>query len=482
MTTIRWHPGNDFIYYPREHQLIKRKVKTSPTFQVGPAQVEVEFRGYRIGGKNGSIKIAGGDGNDANAGRFLISLERNNNVQYTVYDFTAQKIVDQVVNLPNFTETLYSPSLFQSHLFSLPAEIDFAQVSPTGKYIVFTHNPGFGPLQLFDFSGNVYDLAYNGTASGSPKDYLFFRTHFEVGFVIAPDGGQDAVRECIIVKAIPAAVNDPNGNMGTHPGDMVAVYWYIETGQTELQWGTLEIMDWSIAFNSTGTGVAGGGQYSSVSTLTQPPVTDIFDDIPYSSVSDYPFRALIALNTVPFNPGWPPYYGEIVELSLNHHDLQPRRLIHHRITSQPSKIYQPEAWFSPDGRKVFFKSPENAPAGKEYLYFIPLPKRTCKDRRAFLGSSYRSASPDLSASHISLYPNPVSQGSIWLEADQPPEGKVMLRLISVNGSSIEVWNGHLLPGVRKKVSVHELAAGMYVAELIDQETGVSIQRQKLLIQ
>ncbi|MEM7655754.1 MAG: hypothetical protein AAF399_06455 [Bacteroidota bacterium] len=40
---------------------------------------------------------------------------------------------------------------------------------------------------------------------------------------------------------------------------------------------------------------------------------------------------------------------------------------------------------------------------------------------------------------------------------------------------------NLLPGVRQKVSVHELAAGMYVAELIDQKTGGSIQRQKLLI-
>ena len=51
-----------------------------------------------------------------------------------------------------------------------------------------------------------------------------------------------------------------------------------------------------------------------------------------------------------------------------------------------------------------------------------------------------------------------------------------------NGSSIKVWHGHLLPGVRQKVSVHELAAGMYVAELIEQETGIAIQRQKLLIQ
>ncbi|MEM7659019.1 MAG: hypothetical protein AAF399_23050, partial [Bacteroidota bacterium] len=74
LTTVRWHPTEDAIFYPKEGQLVKQSVSVSPSLSLGAQQVVAWFKGYTIGGANGNYRIAGGDGNDVNAGRFLVSL------------------------------------------------------------------------------------------------------------------------------------------------------------------------------------------------------------------------------------------------------------------------------------------------------------------------------------------------------------------------------------------------------------------------
>lgn len=152
-------------------------------------------------------------------------------------------------------------------------------------------------------------------------------------------------------------------------------------------------------------------------------------------------------------------------------------------------ILQPEAWISPDGQKVFFKSPDitTTDIEDENLLFIPLSKRTCQDERQnYYGSQYRLARIEglLPADAVHIYPVPVERGrSFWIALDDLglPAFAGEVVLADMRGRSLSVWAGECLPGQAHKISVASLAPGMYALTLIDQGAQAVRHRQKIII-
>jgi L-rhamnose mutarotase len=105
LSTIRWDPIRDVIFYPKEHQLIKRSISVSgTTVTVGVPKILASFPGMTIGMSYGApYRIAGGDGNDVNAGRFLISLVRGATTYFVVYDFNEDALITQKVKADSTT-------------------------------------------------------------------------------------------------------------------------------------------------------------------------------------------------------------------------------------------------------------------------------------------------------------------------------------------------------------------------------------------
>ncbi|MEM7660064.1 MAG: hypothetical protein AAF399_28400, partial [Bacteroidota bacterium] len=389
-----------------------------------------------------------------------------------VYDFNEDKIVTQDVSLgstPVQNEVFVNEIYFKNHLFSLPP-IDYGQISASGLYIVARDDTS--GITIYDFNGNYYPILNSGGVG--TKTFLFGHTnaHFDVGFYQVDSSGQDITRECIIAKAVGATINDDG--IGNANGDMVAVYWNYRYGETELSWGWETLIDW----DSAGTGAYGGGQYSIVPGIQTVLADSIWQSIPYQS--DFSYRALVSLKQVPSSATWAPYYGEIVEVSLNHHDLQPRRILHHQIESTSGAIEQPEAWISPDGLKMFFKSKADAPSGQEYLYFVALGKRTRDTTRMSAGSSYRLANREVSPLTMQLFPNPTST-QIWLSMTEETEKSGRLDLIGMDGRRQTIWKGILQPGESEKLSLSGISSGLYLAEWTDPQTNLVRFRQKIVI-
>ncbi|MEM7656604.1 MAG: hypothetical protein AAF399_10785 [Bacteroidota bacterium] len=509
VSEIRWHPTDSAIIYPRQtidivgnvkgSELVKRTVDINNTSNpLGSPQVLFTFQGYTISSSADNFKIAGGDGNDVNAGRLLLSFRPAGNPsgtnQFAVYDFNQDRVVRANINysLSSYSETFLTGSNFTQGFFSLPkADFDYATVSASGVFIVAVYSGTTTKgIFLYDLKGQVIQRDLISPTTPTTVDQLFFRAdgHIEVGYFRLSDG---TVRECIVSKASASAmvetgqdeINDyidiDNSSPGfTQVGDIIAVYWNMGSAGKH-QADSRRILDWQI-----GSGTYSGGQYS-LSSTAQTAHSSMFTAINATNLpADYPFRLLLSQKPVDTSwvLHWIPYYGEIVELSLDETDLEPRRILHHRITDTASVEYQPEAWFNRTGSKFYFKSHHDLGTQQD-LYFVDLPPRTCKNVRDGAGSPRMAAPADFPTS-FTLYPNPLhSGGKLWLEPDAttPETASASLRLIGLDGRRIELWQGPVETGQRIQAVLPEVSAGIYVLELVDHLSQRRLYQEKVLV-
>ncbi|GAB4429804.1 MAG: hypothetical protein OHK0039_48500 [Bacteroidia bacterium] len=224
-----------------------------------------------------------------------------------------------------------------------------------------------------------------------------------------------------------------------------------------------------------------GGQFSATSTI-QTPQASLFD--PFTGLGDYTFRALISMHPVLFDTvPTIPYIGEIVELSLDASDAVPRRILHHRVLNE-KKSYQPEAWFSRNGNKFYFKSHAASPGTNpvQYLYFVELPNRTCKSTRDGVAPTPRLGQIDAPTGSPRLYPNPLlSDDKLFLEVPADVgDYDAVLSLTGTDGRTWRCWSGRVEPGAVLKIALPDLSAGVYVATLCDTAGQIHL-RSKLLL-
>jgi hypothetical protein len=517
VSTVRWHPSLNRIFYFRQKvngsgtvtggELVERTVTLNPP-SFGTPQVKFTFDGYTISEESKKFKIAGGDGNDVNAGRFLLSLKNLSQPtapdQYAVYDFGQNQLV-----VPNITpgsqgysENYYPQATFTQALFPLPnfPNFDYATVSASGLFILAIYSvPNGGTasndegIYLLDLAGNIIQRKEKGTGTAL-FDRLLKRGdgHIETGFF--RDANQD-IKEAIVHKATTGVtdnadqgeVNDyinisnMTGPGYTETGDIIVVYWDIETTGNNLR-HTAEarrILEWIGSDNDIS-----GDQYSLSHSPASALTSSFYGPISASDLpSDYPFRLLMSTKPVNLSVGVAaPYYGEIIEMSLDESDPVPRRIVHHRITLSGTE-YQPEAWLSRRGTALFFKSHYGLGTQQD-LYFIELPARTCKSVRDGLANPTRQAAPSEIQFAYHLFPSPLhSGGKLWLEVepDSPEVPQAQLRLTSLDGRVIQVWSGPVESGSRIRAVLPNLAAGIYVAELVHAESGAQLMQQKVLV-
>ncbi|MEM7655711.1 MAG: hypothetical protein AAF399_06240 [Bacteroidota bacterium] len=526
ITEIRWHPTEDAIIYARQRfngagttviggELVKRSVTypTANSVALGTPQVLFYFAGYTISSESDGYNIAGGDGNDVNAGRLLLSLvdisNPSANDQYAVYDFDEDGIVDPTINAgsQSYTETFLGEGAFSGGLFSLYADdthFDYATVSASGLFVIarYTRDDTNIPatpeegLTLFDLDGNIVQRNVPGLGLVN-RLHRNRAGHWEAGFFRTQTG---AIKECVVLKVSSGSMNnsgdlkvndylDDGTNSGTTPsieteeGDIIAVYWDIEVSGGNIRHVAQAriVLDWHQDANADES----GGQFS-LSSLIQTNQTSIFAS--FTGLDSYPFRGLLCLKPVNLNsPPFPiyRYYGEIVELSLDESDPIPRRILHHRVILEGSGNvqYQPEAWFSRRGEKFFFKSHHGLLGSDQDLYFVELPLRTCRAIRE-PSMLRQSASESMVSPSFSLAPNPLrSGGKLWLESDAttPETASASLRLISLDGRRIELWRGSVETGQRIQTVLPEVSAGIYVLELVDHLSNRRLYQEKVLV-
>ena len=160
MDAIRWHPTDRrLLVYPRKGALRARNVFDNSDFEI------VEFNLGTLG-KNGR-RMAGGDGNDIArpSNRLLISaVDKHTNI--CAYDFDNNSVVR--------TKLMGSPGSYyhgeeyvaiqpgkKPPTWNLPSTIDFATLSPSGKYVVALVD-GQGTL-LYDLNGEYLGEIYEAT-------------------------------------------------------------------------------------------------------------------------------------------------------------------------------------------------------------------------------------------------------------------------------------------------------------------------------
>lgn len=533
LAQIYWHPTENAIVYARRiyddntgiwtGELVQREVITgSSNMSLGTVEVLFAFEDYVIG--NSKYKIAGGDGNDVNGGRLLLSLDDLSTTQeydfFAVYDFT-KKTHGGLVNAwfvstsnpPNYQNYLesyiyYSASNpnpnFQSALFTLLYSgepfFDYATVSASGLAIAAFFTKKDGLSATFPLGAYLFDL----TGKSIIKDYstkvLYEASsgHYDVGFYKTSTG---ALRECIVasvpISASTSTINDTkiDNFSNIQKGDIVAIYWDYHplfAIATYSSWVSHDataarILEWDPAGIAGGNSSLSGGQFSITSTVQyrQPSFYTPF------KLKPYPFRALLSFGAAAPGTNLPPHAGEIVELSLDASDQAARRIIHHgiSITNPPfpgNKVveYQPEAWFSRNGDKLLFKSHAGLPGTptsglEQHLYFIKIPPRTCIAER----TARKSRTEVQQQKSYSIFTNSLSDDHrIFVEIDdQAEEFQACLKLTAMDGRSISAWTGMTQAGHTIKVAVPGLVAGMYVAEFIDTRTNSIIQRSKLML-
>jgi hypothetical protein len=511
VSEIRWHPTETAIFYPRQivdaygnikgSELIKREIDVaSSPIALTPIQL-FHFMGFSVSGASDNFKIAGGDGNDVHGGRFLLSLKELNTStpspdQYVVYDFDEWKVVEPNIAIGprTYSETFHGSGTLSQALFSLPSNnFDYATVSASGLFIVAVYSGSTdGGVYLYDLRGG---LIRRQLSDQSSVDELIKMGsgHIEVGYYRLLDG---TVKECIVAKATGGVMNetgddfineyidiDPMSQGFTQVGDIIAVFWNISDVGLLHEADSRRILDWQIP-----SGTYSGGQFS-LSSTGQTEHNSIF--LPISPIiqeegapptivpDDYPFRLLLSNKAVdPDSVTWEAYFGEVMELSLDESDLVPRRILHHRITIATVE-YQPEAWFNRTGTQFFFKSHYDLGSPQD-LYFVELPPRTCASVR-----NARMANPNLlEETSYQLFPSPLhSGGKLWLEVDSDSQEvpQAHLRLTSLDGRVIQVWSGPVESGSRIQAVLPNLAAGIYVAELVHAESGAKLMQQKVLV-
>jgi hypothetical protein len=513
---IRWHPTENAIMYPVQlidstagnaaigGALVKQAINPS-TYALGTAVPLFTFTGYTISSNANNFKIAGGDGNDVNGGRFLLSLQDVDSAtadeRFVVYDFAKDSLVQPMIGTAPFSygEIFYGEADLASAKFELPThQFDYATVSASGLFVIGRYTlPEGGTsdttegVRIFDLAGNP--ILRNLTSTVLTNLLLHNEDgHLDVGFFRSGD----TIRECIVAKVSQGIINFAGDTLineyvdisSIELGDILAISWEIDTSGGTLRHNAYadRILEWDEFGANAGFS---GDQYSITSSI-QTPQESIFE--PFTGLSSYPFRALLATKPVENNPSstpWKRYYGEIIELSLDASDPVPRRILHHRITDTSSVAYQPEAFFSRKGDKFFFHSHHgyDTVGGVELqqdLYFVDLPLRTCKSVRDGVANPSRQAAPSEIQSAYHLFPSPLnSGGKLWLEVepDSPEVPQATLRLTSLDGRVIQVWSGPVESGSRIQAVLPNLAAGIYVAELVHAESGAQLMQQKVLV-
>jgi hypothetical protein len=527
---IRWHPTEDAIIYARQRyntagttvlggELVKRSVTfpNGSSVTLGTPVVLFYFAGYTISSSDDGYKIAGGDGNDVNGGRLLLSLVDLNNTsandQYAVYDFDENGVdglVKPTITTPTSTTGSYSEVLVDENsfsptngLFTLYADdtyFDYATVSASGLFVVarYTDDPvtasATNGVTLFDLSGNPVKRNVPGLGLVN-RLHRNATGHLDVGFFRTLS---DGIKECVVIKVTGGTMNnsgdglendylDDGTNAGTttpsitvKEGDIIAIYWDIEVsgGIVRHTAQARKVLDW----HPNGQANESGDQYS-LSSLIQTNQSSIFGSL--SGLGSYPFRGLLSLKPVDLGALATPlyrYYGEIVELSLDESDPVPRRILHHRITKEGTgqSQFQPEAWFSRKGEKFFFKSHHGLSGSDQDLYFVEIPLRTCIGVRE--PSQLRQ--PSMREPSASFFPNPMNAGKsfvLLVEDNMPELSSATIRLTSLDGRVIQVWAGPVEPGSRIQAVLPNLAAGIYVAELVHAESGAQLMQQKVLV-
>ncbi|MEM7660089.1 MAG: hypothetical protein AAF399_28530, partial [Bacteroidota bacterium] len=209
VSEIRWHPTESAIFYPvrevdqygvvKGSALVKRAIDvTNPTNPADPPITLFTFNGYSVSGAADNFKIAGGDGNDVNGGRFLLSLKQLNTSnpgpdKYVVFDFDAWKVVEPNITLATqtYSETFHDPVNLSQALFTLPeADFDYATVSASGLFIVAVYTGSTnGGVYLYDLRGGLIKRQLSNQ-SLAPVDQLIKKSdgHIEVGYFRLLDG------------------------------------------------------------------------------------------------------------------------------------------------------------------------------------------------------------------------------------------------------------------------------------------------------
>ncbi|MDX2286270.1 MAG: hypothetical protein NW241_19025 [Bacteroidia bacterium] len=338
---IYWHPTNPrVLIYPKGNEIRGRNIDTNADFLI------TAFATGTIG-TNG-IKFCGGDGNEPSkkTNRLLLSFgDKNTNV--LAYDFDRNAVATTALAGAAGSyryETQFVPIQAgrREPSFNL-GTMDYATLSPSGDYVVAMVE-GRGTM-LYDLSGKEIGMIYEVTPH---TDLSYFNVNGKL-------------MEGMIAKIIGRQAD--TYKMDT--GDLTMICWEVEvdkaTGKRTLKRYMYELLNWK-----GWEGVAGGGQHSANAT-----------DGSFSLVSMNPSKAVGGTK-------WGPYYDEIVELSMNNADPAPRRLLHHNVRVTSPVMKQPEAWMCPNGGGFFYKSHIGGlvPNGGEYLFYVKLPRRTCKDARA----------------------------------------------------------------------------------------------------
>lgn len=358
---VRWHPTlSDILYYPVSNEIVYFNVKTG---QKSVAYVS-PFGALGLNNR----RLAGGDGNDDMGGRILIT-HGDNHTKAQVLDLNTGEIVYTRLddNAPNgyvIEKTAWNSG---SPTFDLPASLDYATLSISGNFIVAAIE-GEGTY-LYDLSGRRIGQIYGS------------KGHMGQSYTKRLSGEK---RESATFKLNPG---QSSSRPGSQPGDMIAVDFAVtrDSSGYKLETNDLFVMNWIGDQGQSLSGPAGGGQHGGFSLDR--------------------FTKVLALNpTIGVKvSGHETYYNEIVELSINESDPNVRRITQHYITNISPVMDQPEAWLSPDGSKVFWKSDLlNALPGSGYLFMTELPIRTCPDARQVIADGGVPQEP------VVVVPDPVT--------------------------------------------------------------------------
>ena len=322
--SVRWHPTlPTTVYYPINNQIIFADVVSGSQWVAYSSPFGVLGTGNR--------RLAGGDGNDDVAGKILISHGGNHSNLQVLNLLTGR------IELANGSSVPWDAN---SPRFDLPRDLDYATLSTLGNYIIAAIK-GQGTF-VYDFEGNRLGLLH-GSAN-----------HMANLMIENSDG---MLQQGIVVKLNNGQANQ-RADEGATPGDLRAVGFSVTDGGLVIS--ERELLSWRTATGQALSGPAGGGQHSSFSEAT--------------------LTSLVALNpTVGVRvDGHANYYNEIVELSLAANTAPARRIVQHLITTISPVADQPEAFLSPNGRFVYWKSDLlGTLPGSGHLYMTKLPLRTC---------------------------------------------------------------------------------------------------------
>lgn len=330
---VRWHPKQNYLFYPIGNQLIKYDVDTQTTSVLYTSPHGI------LGTSN--RRLAGGDGNgpvyspSADASYMLISHD-GSGTEYQVLNLDNGNIVTDVYD--SGWSRVEVPWDASSPKWDVPAgTIDYATLSEevNGKMYVIVAADGAG-TRVYDFSGRYIGEIYSNAN--------------HMNQVICKVAGVD--KHGLIMKVTGGLVGSTSGDS---PGDMVCVHYTVDdsTITKTVTSDDFRILDW------IGAGEAGGGQHS------------------YYARDKY--TMMMAMNSAEANgiTGWNFGYDEVIEVKFDDSDVSFRRIIQHMVNVKSPVDKQPEAWIKPDGTIMVYKTDNlGNTGGNGYLVAVEIPERT----------------------------------------------------------------------------------------------------------